>query len=206
MGRGDPSKIVEVVAEFCRTCKLSAYEEAAIELLRNRTYQGGMLDDRQGCLTMMIMIAIRRLDKKEVRKSIDDSVEKYMVQKKIPKNLGTIPWYAFDMHTQVGKIVLSILGKRKCPGWGITKDQLAQLWWSFESSIVPPSQTQYAPFKLNPTMFESIWWIPALKADLKQVGLPDAKKASQNWNKLYREEVKGVVEWLLKKRTMDEES
>lgn len=92
-----------------------------------------------------------------------------------------LDWYAFDMHTQIGKIAMGHITKKT----GVSTKTLENLWFNLESARVNALAEQ--------KWFDN--WDFCFQRDLG-VGLD---KAQEMWRPIYPE-VKGFVEWLMKQR------
>lgn len=198
----DPAVVVkDVVDALFKRRKLNEYEAKAIRFLQNRVSMGGWLGDRQLCLTNMVLISFRGLDKEEVRGVIDDSVNQYAELHGKPKPLDELPWFIFDMHTAIGKIALSILCKRKIKKWKITEEDLRNLWFLLESGVVRKDQMKYSKMTDNPTPFESIWLMPSIRNKLNGIRGMTVEEIANFWKEKIKPEVESVVKWLLDKRS-----
>ncbi len=195
-------QIGEELAAFAKEYRrLSAYEENAIEMLTRRLYMGGMLGVEQNCLTNMVFLINRPLIKEEVRDVVDKAVKSHLKKHGKPKKLKTLPWWAMDMHTMVGKIAMSIVWKKyKEKGFKDSKE-LASLWFHMSSGLIPPSSANYVEVKAEPTPFESMWHLPSLRAIIPKLNGKSPKEMSEYWHGTVSKDVKGAVEWVIAKRS-----
>ncbi len=195
----DPAMIVN---QFSKSLNLHGdeYEMGAVRFLQWRVGMGGMLFDRQLCLTNMVLIWSRGLDKINIRKTVDRAVGDYVKKNRKPEALGALPWYVFDMHTVIGRITLSVLGKRKCARWGITEDELRLMWFILESSKIPKDKILYPKLADKASVFDSMWWIPAIRDRLKGIKGLSIKSLLSFWKREVLPEVRSTVEFVLQER------
>lgn len=199
----DPSLIVDDFLKSIFSIRdFSSYEKRALVMLRKRVDMGGMLGDRQNCLSNMVFVAFRPLVKEEVRKVVDESVESYINEFGTSlKEVKELPWYVMDMHTLVGKTAMKIFIKRRGKKFGIKdEEQLSRLWFAFSSGFVPKDKMNYREVCENVSPFDSVWEVLNIKTSIDGIGKRAAKETYQWWKKIVEPEVKSMVEWLLKER------
>lgn len=208
----DPASVVDSLFEETTIRsprgKISNYEKDAIRLLRKRAGMGGMLGDRMSCLSTMMLISFRGLNKKKTQEDIKQGVKRWykrIGQKRQPRTIS-LPWYAFDMHTQAGKIGGRIFEKHKMEKYpGLTPEKFYQLWFfcesgNMESSLIHwkvdgfDTMTRFDPY-------DTIWWIPIMKHSLAY-GKYSPRNVKDNWMATMREDVQGCVKWILNKRSI----
>lgn len=200
----DPSSVAGAVYDRCLEFELSAYEKAALNQVKRRTFMGGMLGDRLICLSGMLLIALRGIDKDEV---IDDAKQglqkwkKHVGENRNPITLKTLPWYVFDQHTQAGKIGKSIFMKHHADKFGLTEEDLLNVWFNLEGALLPRYSVNLAKKKDldHLTCFQSAWWLPA-KKQRSVFGGKSFAEVQKLWSTELRDEVKRCVEWIVNKR------
>ena len=182
---------------------LTKYELDAAKLMKFRTRTGGMAGDKQACMVAMILIAIRRLDKKQIKELVSASVN---ISIKKPRTVN-LPWYCFDMHTLVGKWASSIFMKRAAPRLeldDLTKEKFEDIWFYFESAVIPIKDLKLVSFsptqELLPT--ESMWWGEIIKQTVP-FGENSAKEVKGLWDSKMKREIESIVNWCLEKRGED---
>lgn len=206
----DPATVVdslyeETVVQSPRG-KISNYEKNAIRLLRKRVSMGGMLGDRMSCLSVMMLISFRGLNKKVIQADIKQGAKRWykrVGQVRQPKTIQ-MPWYVFDMHTQAGKIGGRIFEKNKLSKYkGLDAEKFYSIWFFCESAKMESSLIRWKidDFDLGSRFdpYDTAWWIPLMKYAL-MYGKYSAKDVKIKWDKVMQEEVKGGVEWILNKR------
>lgn len=199
----DPSEIIEDRYDaFIDDCQLTDYEMAAMKVLRGRVHQGGMLDDRKACLACMLLIASRGLDEQEAKKQVEWGVARWVRNSKRNKpRTVNLPWYVFDMHTAAGKFASSVFMKRKGKEYvGLTKDKFENIWFSFESALIPKDLVKVVPYTREKlTAYDNMWWPIQLKLELPFGGYKP-KGVKHLWDSGMRDEVRSIVRWCLDKR------
>jgi hypothetical protein len=199
----DPGKVADDLFEsLLAEYPVTDYQKAALRILVKRTQMGGMLGDRQLSLPAMILVVLRKLDPEAVREGVKKGAADW-AQQSGRRNPVTVPlpWYSFDMHTQVGKIALSSYSRRS----KIDRDQLFNLWFLAESAFIPRWHCQFSRIVDHPTVFDSMWWPVAFKERLgPSLNGSTAKQNLQWWREELREDVKGLIEWLLTKRESED--
>lgn len=187
---------------------LSKYEKAAVEVLRRRAGQGGMLGDRWACVACMILIVLRGLDEADVQRDVEKGLKRWLAEKgRKPKEYTqeTLPKeylpVMFDSHTAAGKMAISVYMKNKGHKFKwLTKENLADIWFIFQGAWVPEEMVTYhTKLKEEPTAFDTIWWTPFVQFYLAKTGLkPMAVKKA--WVDKIAPELANVVSWCLKVR------
>lgn len=200
----DPAVLVPFVIDRCRKVagrELSEYELAGIQTLADRVPKGGMLGDRHGCLTSMLLIAHRGINEKEIVSDVDQRASEWRDEHKRKPRKVDLPWYVFDMHTQAGKIALGIFmrnhAKKKWPD--LDKDRFSKIWFSFSSGKMSRKITNYIDVTSAPTCFDTMWWIPFLRGYSRLAG-HTAKEVSNVWRLSMESEIESCVNWILNKR------
>jgi len=198
---GDPPTNIEgisySIASACRESrKLTKYEEQTLAVLYNRANMGGMLGDRIMSLGGIVLLTNRPIDEARIDDLIDSGLKKWKKEKGRKPRIVNMPWYAFDMHTQVGKIAMSIWTKRKSHKYDI-KD-FDSTWFYLESGYVP--ETMRVENRKAPDAFEEKWW-PILTQHFFMDEGSSIEKRTSLWNEKIRSEVEGIVAWLLEKRS-----
>lgn len=199
---GTPDKVAEPLYEAIvkdeRFGPRTAYEIAALGMLRKRTGMGGMLGDRQCSLVAMLLIAHRGLDQAEVlrgeKRGIATHLQVYGRRKPRTVNL---PWYSFDMHTVAGKMAMSAYGKRN--KHGLEHGDIGSMWFMLESNFTPMNRISYGKIMDEPGPWDCIWHAPLLKLKLSIQGM-SPKETKALWETSCREEVRDLVVWALEKR------
>lgn len=200
---GEPGEVAEDLWKWCLEQRsFSDYEKGALDLMKLRLNQGGMLGDRFCCTAAMILIATRGLKKEEVQKRINKDFEQWKKDfGKSPKKID-FPWWIFDMHTAKGKWALNIFAKKYC-GKGkkypnFERDDIKLLWFCNVSGHIPSTLIKVAKVKKDSSCFDTMWWIYVLKFKLTMGGNTPERNI-----KLWKEEIKdlihNLVEWCLKK-------
>jgi hypothetical protein len=179
--------------------KLSKYEKMASNYLISRARAGGMIGDRWMCLAGVGLIYNRGLKEKEVKDLCKKSAEEYAEKGKKPKTVP-MPWYAFDMHTQVGKIASSIFMRKHAASFGI-KDEahFHLLWFNLVSAYIPPDLRRWV-YKNPPktlAITDSLW--APMEVNRRLMPHMQKENLKKKWAKM-EVELKGIIEWLLKKR------
>lgn len=209
----DPATVVDSLFEETTVNsprgKISDYEKNAIRLLRKRVGMGGMLGDRMSCLSTMMLISFRGLDKKRTEADIKNGAKKWykrVGQARQPRTVP-MPWYAFDMHTQAGKIGGRIFEKHKLRKYsGMDAAKFYSIWFFCESGKMEPSLINWkikgfdSMSTLDP--YDTAWWIPLMKYSLSY-GKHSAREVKNTWDTTMCNEVSGGVEWILEKRATD---
>ena len=156
---------------------------------------GGMLGDRQTTIPAMLIIKNRTLTEEAVLSLVKKGISK--CGKEAPRTVN-LPWYVFDMHTQVGKIAASIFLKKHkelIPD----RKEFESLWLCAESAHTPKHLSGYRKVLDAPSMYDCIWWPVVLKHRLSVGGRP-AKECLNLWRTKWRNEMESIVHWLLEKR------
>lgn len=191
-----PETVASELAEACiADSSLTDYEIKGIQTFEKRCMQGGMVADKWGLLAGMILIACRRMLKKDVKTLEEKGLplwKEHFGRK--PKTIN-LPWYVFDMHTGIGKWALNIFMKRTAKKFGIElRSDLFDIWFCFSSGFVPPYLHKELPLSdaSIATIEEEIWW-PAIVPVLLTAGevetMADAEKI---WSKIHME-IKALV-------------
>jgi len=165
---------------------------------------GGMMGDRLICLTSLLLLSMRGLDKKEVDADVKANAMLWKKETGRSKpRIVDLPWYAFDMHTQAGKIAFNIFMKQGGEKYGLDELSFRSLWFFMESAKVPKHLIRLPPTEWSLTAFDSVWWLPYVGFRLNIPG-HTAKEAARLWKEQVREDIKGAVNWILEKRESNE--
>lgn len=186
----NPTSIIDEVYDACvKHKKLSVYENEAMLLMLNRAQQGGMLVDRFCCISSLILISYRGLNKKEIKKHIKYAFERYKKRGgKKPKKID-FPWYIFDMHTYKGKVAQSLFIKKHLSKFPEIKN-FTQFWFYHGSGSIPSYLINEIGIKLNPTALDTMYYHYVKKIHLEGTG--------NLWKKV-QPIIKELIEWSLSK-------
>jgi hypothetical protein len=190
----DPSYVADRLHETMDgVIDFTDYEKAAFDLLRKRAGMGGMMVDRRTAIAAMILIYFRRLNPNDIEAGMDFGTKRLGDQKKL--KTSELPWYAFDKHTQLGKIALANIAKKN----KVDPDVLWQVWFHCESAYVPNDLCKWSKVKELPDVWESMWWPVMLK---KVLAVNDKTPRENNawWFSEMQDKARGAVEWLIDKR------
>jgi len=176
---------------------------AAMKMMRRRAGMGGMLGDRCICLSGMILAASRGVDTELVQLDVRKKLSEWRnrIGRKRPR-LVELPWYAFDMHTQAGKIAVGIFVRNKLKGYsGLSEEKFRSVFFWAESSLVPDYLLANVSPECDgtPSCLESKWYDALLERKLSY-GRKKRKAVQKLWNTSMRGDIKGCVEWILEKR------
>jgi hypothetical protein len=206
---GDPEAL-SVADDLATTCsqmrKHSDYEEVGQKMMLRRSKMGGMVGDRQMCLPGMILIAIRGIDKGMVLEDVRVNAEKWKEQTGRSKpEMIELPWYAFDMHTQAGKIAKGIFIKHSAEKYHITAEEFHSIWFYLESAKTPKHllRIKKVTDNHNLTCLDSGWWLPIIQNSIRTEKY-SPKTVINMWKTGIRDDIKGAVFWILKKREENE--
>lgn len=191
------SDVAASVEEWAlRSRPLSNYEKEAIRLLRQRSAVGGMVGDQMVPIAAIPIIVYRGMDPDSLKDAVKEGSKKWEaeVKRSKPKAVA-LPWYCFDMHTQVGKIALGAIARRE----KIDKDVLFRIWFMSESAKHPRWHVNWSKVKSHPSMFETMWWREWLKVSLAKTGMEPVKVLTW-WRDELGKKVQGMVEYLLRVR------
>jgi len=189
----DISSLGYSLASACRESReLSEYESMSLEVFESRASMGGMFGDRVVAVGSILLLMTRTVDEAIVDDLIDKGVKSWTKKKGRRPRTVNLPWYVFDMHTQVGKIAMSVVKKKKKE---LIPDDLLAVWFLLESAYIPESLR--VENLETPNAFEEKWWPIHKKSELEQQG---GKDMIQIWDDSLRDHIKGIVEWLLEKR------
>ena len=181
---------------------LDEYEESALMALHRRTKMGGMMGDRQICLSSMVLLYHRGVNEEEVMADVRANAEKWKEKhgRKHPEEVE-IPWYAFDMHTQAGKIALGIFMRRSAEKSRIDRDSFEATWFLLESAKIPKELLRVVKVTDGSTLgaLDCAWWVPYVNVRLSQ-GKKTPKQLVHLWKTKMRDDIKGAVYWILGKR------
>ena len=197
----DPTcDIVGLADDLASACnevrELTPYESSVMKVLKGRARMGGMFGDRIMSLAAILLLTHRGIEEGYIDDLVEVGLKRWVDShgKRKPKTVN-LPWYVFDFHTQVGKIAVSIWRKNKSHKYQI-KD-LHAVWFYLESGHVP-SFMREENLK-NPSAFEEKWW-PLFKEYSIKKGGGGEKDVKLSWKRTIRDELKGIVEWVLEKR------
>ena len=167
---------------------------------------GGMTGDRGICISSIVLVACRGLNGEGIQEELPKGVGRWFErigESRKPKTLPELPWFTVDMHTQAGKIALRIFLKHHADEFGLDFEQFEALWFWCESGRMLGSLLDIVPIDTpKPTMLQNKFYATAVegvhKFTIKQTGksLDDLIL----WRDHIRPQVKGCVEWILKKR------
>ena len=198
---GDPGSVADELYEEMVEGR-TTYEAGGLRSMRLRVNQGGMLADRFCCLAAMVLIGKRGLSKKLAVEDMRAGMQKWwnrVGEKRKPRTVN-LPWYVFDMHTQVGKIVKGIWCRKYLDDYEkLTEQKFANIWFVFASAAMPRDLVNYIEKTEQLLPDETAWWVRNLKEEI-QFADWTAKQIARIWRKEMRDDVKGLVEWLLRKR------
>lgn len=175
----------------------SEYEKSTLGMMEFRANIGGMVGDRIMMLMGMILVATRGLDEEKVREIEQEDLKKYKVAK--PKTIE-MPWYVFDRHTQVGKIVLGIFTKKYGERFELDKDELWTLFFNCESAKVPDDKISLIDITENPKTTDSMWWGYYLKRVLEGNGR-SVEESKRLWKDSISPIMEELTQWLLEARS-----
>jgi hypothetical protein len=203
----DPLTVMrETFSNLDSKVSFSPYAKRGIQRLVGRAFSGGMIGDKWMILACIFLFASRRVTKSKVL--IQEQVGLARWRKSNgsgkPKRVN-LPWYAFDMHTQLGKIALSIFMKRKAKDFGIaTRDDCEEIWFFLESGYVPPELQKEATGDAEKIKcHETFWWPIAVECTLDKIdGFGGYLVLSKDWKKI-RKELIGIIGWLQEKRDQE---
>jgi len=184
---------------------LDEYEESALMALHRRTKMGGMMGDRQICLSTMTLVYHRGLNAEEILLDVRANAVKWKEKngRNNPVDVD-IPWYAFDKHTQAGKIAFSIFMKNTAQKRKVTADEFWSAWYFLESCKMP--KEIWRAVKANSEtplgIFDCGWWLPFVNIKLAQDSSRGRgpKQLAHLWHSHLRDDIKGAVFWILGKR------
>jgi hypothetical protein len=198
-------EMLSVSEDLYSTCyqmrEFSEYEKKGLDALLRRTKMGGMLGDRQICLSGIILLTFRGINKDEVLDDIKVNAEKWKKEVGGSKpQMVELPWYVFDMHTQAGKIATSIFMKHSSERYHIQYEEFLRVWFFLESAKTPKHLIKVKkPEAEEVDAFDSIWWLPFVSQEIKFKDY--SPKAVVNiWKTKMRDDIKGAVFWILDKR------
>ena len=205
--KADPPSIIDVMHEEIGSLRrLSAYEKKVLEHLHKRAYGGGMLADKQGCMSAMVLVVTRGLHRATVKGRLQKDLRRYKEEIGRAPRIINLPVYCWDSHTQAGKMALHILmkqGKKEYPD--LEWQALRKVWLHMGSFFVPKSLTTGLGVEKadDATLVDQIWWdewrIEALR--LWNISLSDAEML---WSKMLPD-LEDIVGWCLEKRAGDED-
>jgi len=156
--------------------------------------------DRIFCVSAMVLLFYRGLDKKKVKADVKANAKKWKKDNGRSKvRTVELPWYAFDKHTQAGQIALGIFMKHSAEKYNISRDDFWNLWFYMESAKTPKHLLRLPTDTSNLTAFDSAWWLPYVASKLPYKGYT-AKGAAYLWKTKIRDDIKGAVHWILRKR------
>jgi hypothetical protein len=179
------------------------YERKALRLLYRRAKMGGMIGDRCICLSSMILVSERKLDEKTIKDEFHKKgPERWKKNNKRTKfKPVSIPWYAFDFHTQAGKIALNIFMKHHAKKYNIPSvDKFKEIWFCAESVLMKRDLINIIPPVDNPTVFDTIWF-QFHKDHHLSYNSKSADEVKKLWASKLRQDIRGCVEWILDKRS-----
>lgn len=191
VANNNPVSIVEQIYKECTELRqLSEYELDAMKLMRNRTYQGGMLGDRFCCVSSLILITYRGLNKDDITKHIKYAIERYKKKSgnKLPEKIE-LPWYIFDMHTMKGKMAKGVFERKFLSNYPQITD-FTRFWFHNESGYIPDYLIKEIGLIDNPTAFDTMYY-PIIKSI-------QLKGTDGLWKEI-QPIIKKLVEWALNK-------
>lgn len=207
---GDPADVAEAYLESLLETNeaepfLSSYEIPALRMLAKRTRMGGMLGDRQCALAVMVLINHRGLKQKEVVAGVKLGVQGWSDRtgRRKPRVVG-MPWYAYDMHTAAGKMVMYTYLKHYASAHEIGYNRLNKMWFQLESNYSPPEAIEYAPLLQKPGIWQCVWHQPYLDLRMPEEGLT-RQEVETKWVEKVRTKLVDLVVWALEKRANREE-
>lgn len=184
--------------------ELTAYEISALQSMRRRSKMGGMTGDRCICMSAMLLTISRGLDPDLIQSDLKKQAKKWkaIVDRGKPITVE-MPWYAFDMHTQCGKIAKSIFGRNKLDHYSnLSVEKFSSLWFWCESAFTPPYllQLKRPQDEQKANCLDTIWYAPYLKRKLPYAQYT-AKEVVRLWSRSMRRDIQGCVEWIVNKRS-----
>lgn len=190
----------EAYSKGTKERQLSEYERSAIDIMRDRTKMGGGLGDRQICMSSMVMLFLRGLDRKRIDEDVKHNARRWVKAngRSKPRTVN-MPWYAFDKHTLAGKIAFGIFMRNKAHKYSVNENDYWSMWFWLESSKTPKYLLSIPESRKNPTCFDSIWWLPWLNRRL-QLSVHTPRQAVETWKNGMRQDTRNCVEWILEKR------
>ena len=207
IGKRDPSSVAVPLLQSIEEMDVGDYVLAGCSAYAERLPKGGMKNDRFLLVAAMLIAAIRGIDKQAVVDSIKLSADRWKKKtgRKMPKRCD-LPWYVFDKHTVAGKIANTIFCRHSLKKYkGLDATKFGHLWWGFESSYIPPSAMQYVDID-DPeralSIFECGWILQTMRRK-NCFADHDAKATKKIWDLTMRDDIKGAVEWILRKRYED---
>jgi len=184
---------------------VTKYELDGMKVLTDRASAGGMIGDRWILAMAVLLLASRpcspRIIKKKVRWGIDHWASAHGRSTPIIKSL---PWYVFDMHTQVGKIVMSVFLKHHREKFRIKdREELSNVWFLLESGFVPDELQEEASIDdeavgCSQSALLRLSWDYSLKKNLSGWSGVD-KFLEDGWPGM-RRELQELVRWCLERR------
>ncbi len=203
-GKGDVKLAAEIAYDWAKERIDTDYEKAAIRFLRNRSGWGGMMGDRYFCIATILLIGLRRLCQADVLASIQDGASLWAARVGARRKPRTVelPWYIFDMHTQLGKIAFSIFMKHHAEKFNIGKEDADNWWFECESGVVIDELLKTTDIDpASPGILDNMWFPWHLKAGRTVAPFRDDVEAMEAWEAEGREVMKGCVEWIMEKRS-----
>jgi hypothetical protein len=185
--------------------KMSEYEKNAMDALLRRTKMGGMMGDRFICLSSMMLLYLRGLDEDEVLGNLKVNAAEWKERsgRSKPETVD-LPWYAFDFHTQAGKIACNIFMKHSASKYNISRGTFMSLWFFLESAKMPRYLLKIPKnYEEELTAFDSAWWVPYVSYMVGADKGRNAKESVELWKNSIRDDIKGAVNWILEKREDD---
>jgi hypothetical protein len=184
----------------------STYNKQGLQQLMTRAFSGGMIGDKWMILACIILHATRKVTKKRVAEQEKIGLRKWRKSNgsRKPKRVN-LPWYAFDMHTQLGKIAGGIFMKRKAKDFGIaSRENFDDIWFFLESGWVPKELQQESTGDAESVKcHETFWWPVAVDCTLDQIdGFSGHQVLRQDWKKMKKEMI-GIIGWLQEKRDQE---
>lgn len=160
---------------------LSGYEQDALSILEGRVKANSFLIEKWFCVGGVPLLFLRGLDEGKVKSALKN---------KTPgEGDHVLPWYVFDMHTRIGSSVLSICERRYSLKWHLNREELRRVWFICESNWVTKAMMDFGKVRKDPTVFESIWTIPAIRVELEKV----TNRKAEDVIKMWRSEIQPVI-------------
>jgi hypothetical protein len=191
----------DIYETYSQDAGLTDYAREGMRVMFGRSKMGGMLGDRLVCLSGMLLISIRGIDKDEIMDDIKSNASRWKEKNGRSKpQIVELPWYAFDMHTQAGKIASNIFMKHSASKYNIEKVRFEKLWFHMESAKIPKEMIRIVkePPALM-TCFDTAWWLPFVAKSISFNNYTP-RTAINIWKTKMRDDIKGAVFWILKKR------
>lgn len=199
-GKGDPDKydktqLINLMQSISpRQHPLTQYEQAAINLMQDRRFGGGLKSDKWLLIAAMILIWNRGLDEVKVTEELANQKQRYAGIKVVAPT--ELPWYIFDMHTRPGKMAMRVwLKNYNEKKW--TEEEFHTLWFHMESAklgskvvsdkVGPETNSENLDFTTHK------WW------GRKRIAGMAWDYAQAMWDNKIAPDAKRLVEWALSK-------